>query len=254
MIVTSFGQKGYHTYGKRFIESFLKHWPEEEHLTVYYERALPSKCPQSDRLHYINLFEYEDFLMFMDVLNRSDPLYSGMMKKGPEGGQSYNFRYDAHKFFRKVYAMCDAGLNCQDTFLTWIDADVETHSDVPKDFIKDMYEQGDGNYIVHLDRDWSYSETGFVAFNTQHDMNESFMKLFLAAYFNGSFKYLGEFHDCYVFDFIRKLINVPCKSITEDAADRYLFDSSVLGKYMRHDKGPERKAEIQEKIPSGEAA
>jgi len=252
LIVTSFGQKGYHQYGKRFIESFLKHWPEEEELTVYYERALPSNCPQSPRLHYINLFDYEDFLVFMDLLNRSDPIYQGMMKAGPDGGQSYNYRYDAHKFFRKVYAMCDSGTACQDPYLVWIDADVVTHTDVPKNFIDSMYEKGD--YIIHLDREWSYSETGFIAFNTQHDINEGFMKLMLAAYFNGAFKYLGEFHDCYVFDFIRKLINVPCRSITKDAGDRYLFDSSILGKYMRHDKGPERKAAIGSEIPKGNAA
>jgi hypothetical protein len=96
-------------------------------------------------------------------------------------------------------------------------------------------------YIAHLQREWSYSETGFVAFNTTHDVHRSFIELFMAAYFNGAFKLLGEWHDCYVLDYTIKLLNVPRVNLNLNEKSNHPFNDSVLGKFMDHMKGPERK-------------
>ena len=70
---------------------------------------------------------------------------------------------------------------------------------------------------------------------------EMFMTLDKATYFNGSFRYLGEMHDCYVIDFIARLINLPSVNLTVNEQSDHPFQESVLGKYMTHLKGPDRK-------------
>jgi len=90
-------------------------------------------------------------------------------------------------------------------------------------------------------REWLYTETGFVGINTDHIANQYFMPLFYNAYFEGAFKYLGEFHDCYVLDFLRKALAVPIVNINPNEQSNHPFQESELGKYMEHLKGPERK-------------
>ena len=243
-LVTGIGPNGWEEYGSRTLSTIQRWWPACRFILYSELGCTPKELAGWEIRHAESIPGFSEFQEWCS----SSPIFSGRRPssghrwKPREIKRGYAIRWDAKKFGKMAIYAADAAAITQTDILVWLDADVETHSDVPKNFIDDMYEAGD--YIMHLDRDWSYSETGFISFNTQHDLNESFMKLFLSAYFNGSFKYLGEFHDCYVFDFIRKLINVPCKSITKDVNDRYLFDSSILGKYMRHDKGPERKAEI----------
>lgn len=240
MIVTSFSQKGYHDYGRDFITTFLKHWPDEE-LTVYFEKGIPSNKPESDRVTYKDLYQFDDFAALEQVLLKSDPLYTGK-HRSPEGKPVYNFRYDANRFFRKVFCIYDT---CNERACTglgrvaWIDADVYFTKDVPSGFLETLLP--DGNYVAHLGREWLYTEAGFIVFDTTHQANAVFMQLFYNAYFTGAFKYLGEFHDCYVFDFLRNVLMVPAINLTTNEMSDHPFQESVLGEYMVHMKGPERK-------------
>lgn len=242
MIVTSFSQKGYHLYGKRFIESFLKYW-KDENLIVYYENGIPSNCPKDDRIMYVNLYSYDEFVAFENLLKRSDPLFTGLMRgMGNEGKpvNTNNFRFNAYCFFRKVFAMTDA-MNfewAKEGPVAWIDADVIIYNDIPEGFISQTL---DGKYLAYLGRAGLFSETGYIAFDSNHPVHDGFIDLFRKTYLTGAFRFLGNWTDCYVFDFVREVLQVPEKNLAKGLSIEHPFVDSILGKYMDHLKGPERK-------------
>jgi len=237
MIITSFSQKGYHEYGKTFIESFLQHWKDEE-LTVYYERKLPRNHPTDDRLHYVNLHDFKDFLHFERMMKDSDPLFHGTLNGKQPKETVYNFRYDANRFFRKVFAITHYAQSQYAQFFAWLDADVIVHSDVPENYLQTLLPEE--SFVAFLNRPSLYTETGFLLFDIYHDKATEFFDMYWNLYATGAFKYLGEYHDCYVFDFVRTLLEVPEHALNAKETD-HPFINSDLGKYMDHMKGPERK-------------
>jgi len=239
LIVTSFSQKGYHEYGKRFIESFLKNWKDES-LVVYYEKNLPKDHPVDDRVSYINLTEFEDFNRFADLLKKSDPMFSGIMRGGKDGERVYNFRYDAHRFFRKVCAITEHAFRTGPHLFAWCDADVIFHSAVPLNFLRQLLpDQKD--MMAALLRPHSYTECGFMVFDMNHPLAETFMRQYWAMYATGAFRFAGEWHDSFLFDMVRTLVDVPVHDITEGKETDHPFIHSILGKYADHLKGERKK-------------
>lgn len=237
MIITSFSQKGFHEYGRRFIEGFIEHWKDEE-LTVYYEKGVPSSKPQDDRVTYIDLYENEDFAGYEMLLNNSDPLFRGI-QLAPDGQQAYNFHYDAMRFYRKAYCMVHACRTGNIGRVAWVDADVIFQEDVPEKYLESLIP--DDAFVAHLNREWMYTESGFIVFNTDHPANKIFMTLLYNSYMNGAFRYLGQFHDCYVIDQLIRLLAVPAVNLTKNEQSDHVFAESDMGKYMTHLKGPKRK-------------
>lgn len=232
MIVTSFGEKGFEQYGSRFIETFLKYWPEDETLVIYYEAELKINSP---RVECRNLFDVYGMAEFLDNINESHEIYKGL--RTIKGQKFYDYKFDAFKFARKVFSIADAALN-HEGIVTWIDADVYTHSPVPENFCKDLL---NGCYVSHLYRDWSYSECGFMSFDTTRVENVGFMNIYRNYYITGAFRYLGEWHDCYVFDTTRELTGIDSVDLAAGIKDDHPFVKSVLGKYMDHCKGNRKK-------------
>ncbi len=240
MIVTSFSQKGYHLYGKKFIETFLEHTNDHK-LTIFYENSTPSNRPDDDRLIYENLVSYDEFVEFCKTIQNSDPLFRGLVRNLEDKNAKdpiYNFRFDAFRFFRKVFSIKTADQMTDDPHLIWIDADVYFHSNLPDDFFETVL---DGKYLAYLGRPGIFSECGFMAFNRSYEVHKQFMRLYWDAYSTGAFRMLGQWHDCYVFDFIRELLNVPSNNLAKGHSSDHPFVDSVLGKYMDHLKGPDRK-------------
>jgi len=244
MIVTSFSQKGYHEYGKRFIETFLEHWRDEK-LVVYFERGVPSTKPEDPRVEYINLYSFEDFVAFEQIIGASHPIFSGWMRHPQKDKPIYNFRFDVNRFYRKVYAITDAYINRKgnEQRIAWVDADVSFHKDVPTDFLSQLLPEDKA--FAHLNREWLYTEAGFMVFNVGHPLMELFMLLYKSTYFNGAFRYLGEMHDCYVIDLVSRQLDIPRVSLTVNEKSDHPFQESVLGEYMVHLKGPVRKQQGQ---------
>ena len=251
MIITSFSQKGYHQYGKNFILEFLENWPDEE-LTVYYERGYPSSAPQDERLTWVNLYDFKDFKRFEDRLNSSDPLFGGVMHIKQEDATRkpvYNFRFDARRFYRKVWCMEHMSRQEGVEKFAWVDADVQFVDKAPENFLENLFTLDDPTkelYIVHLNREWLYSETGFIAFRTDTEIMSLFFAMAKNTYLSGAFRYLGEWHDCYVLDLVMRQLDVPRGSLVQDEKSDHVFNDSMIGQFMIHNKGPERKKAAQD--------
>jgi hypothetical protein len=63
------------------------------------------------------------------------------------------------------------------------------------------------------------------------------MTIYLKFYSSGAFRYVGEWHDSYIFDVARTLSGVDSKDLAEGIRDNHPFVKSDLGKYMDHCKG-----------------
>lgn len=257
MIVTSFSQTGYHEYGKRFLDTFLEQY-KEERLLAYYESGIPSNAPKDERITYIDICSFEEFSNFEKRILQSDPVFRGQMK-GPEGAPVYNFRLDAFKFFRKVFAITQASkLNDtenQDQYIAWFDADIVFHKPPPDNFLANMIRS---DYLAYLGRPSMYSECGFIGFNTHHEKHNSFMELYWNTYISDAFTLLSEWHDCQVFDLVRRQLNCPAKNLAKGILSDHPYVSSILGTFSDHRKGDRKKEdmspEFKERMDRNEVA
>jgi len=228
--VTTFGRKHYGLYGRRFIESYLKHWPVSIPLWVYYEGTKPDI--QSPRITYVDLDQDADRQKFMDE----------------KFDTSSDYRFQAVRFSHKVFALTDpkriASKAAQ--WWIWLDADIETHAKVDEEFVEAVCPEGfAGSYLGR--KDWPHSECGFVGFNTQYRADE-FLAKFRNAYVTGEIFNMKEWHDSYVFDQLRE---GWWHNISADLSGLEVFNQSILGTRMRHDKGPVAKKKMKQKRPDG---
>ncbi|MCV6639299.1 hypothetical protein [Candidatus Albibeggiatoa sp. nov. NOAA] len=235
-IVTSFGSNGYKKYGRRFLETFIEHWPDTISLVVYHEEQPDFQHP---RIEYRSLWDIEYVVPFLDKISQDDRA-KGLIEK--DGQKMYAYRFDAFKFSRKVFAIYDAVKKHQG-ILAWVDADVITHSPIPNDFLTSLLPNQ--CYVAYLGRPNKYSECGFMAFNTMHKSNTLFMEVYRNCYLRLGFYDLAEWHDSFIFDHVMRLIPVPAHNLSPNIHEEssHPFINSVLGNYMDHLKGPQAKTD-----------
>ncbi len=237
-VVTSFTEKGYNLYGKNFIESFKRHW-KGVNLVVYYEG---DKLLEPD-WHYID--EVEGLSDWMDSISKF-PMMSGDMGDG-----TYNIQLDA-RMVRKPFIQAHA-CNTYGGKVFWVDADVFTFADVPETFLDDVLP--DDKFCCHLGRDgWEfpdYTESGFLGFNTEHPLYQSFFGAYMAVFKSGLVFTFDSWHDCYGFDAARHHFKAPEQFVNLAAhikpdVTNHPFVNSVLGQYMDHRKGPRKQSRTEQ--------
>lgn len=241
-VVTSWAPDGYARYGRAFLESFRARWPSKINLLIYVEdgRSTPPYRPIS---------EVAGLADWMDAI-RPFPVMSG------DVGGKYAIRYDA-RMARKPFIEAHA---CK-TFggkVFWIDADTFTFADVPEGFLDEMLP--DDKFCCYLGRDWYYTESGFIGFNAEHPLCRPFFEGYLSAFRSGFVFTLPHWHDCMVFDTIRRAIG-HAEAFVDLAAGvpkgtMHPFVNSALGRFMDHRKGKRKggrstKADLT--VPRSEA-
>ena len=214
MIVTTFSPEGYELYGKRFIETYKKHCKEE--LVVYVEDDL-----EIEGVEVRNLYRVPGCIAFLNRVRDYKPDH---------------YRRDVNKFSRKVFAITDA--MSHKGKVVFIGADTIFHKDIPEGFFDSLL---DDVYLAYLGRKTTHSETDFLAFDTTHSISEQFRFMFINTYITGAFQHLKYFCDSDVFDFVREFLCVPENNLNIINDRKHPFVNSILGEYMLHLKGPERK-------------
>lgn len=225
-VVTSFTQEGFDLYGRNFLKTFHEHWPSTVRLVVYFEGGfLPAR---SGREEFRPISEVAGHDAFMGALKF--PLMRGRLK------DKYSINWDAG-MCRKSLIHAHSRVFGGKVF--WIDADVITHSPVPESFLDEVLP--DGKLCCYLGRDYMYTESGFMGFDTAHPHYSQFMQQLESALFSGVFLTLKGWHDCYLFDFVRE--HFPDRDFLNLAEGIpkhrgvHPFVNSALGKYMDHKKG-----------------
>ena len=224
-VVTSFSPEGYDLYGKRFVETFLEHWPEDVILHVHHEGHGPEA---SDRVRTHDLRLDPDRTRFLD-------LASTVAKPRPDF-----YRYEAAKFCHKVFAFTSHGIETD--WLIWIDADVVTTARVDEEWLDAVCP---GGYTAsYLGREgWDHSELGWCALSKRY-RGEEFLKAYRAAYTSTAVFSMDQWHDSYVWDRIRERFEAKgCwfYNLSQGVTHNHVWPHTLLGQKMDHRKGPVAK-------------
>lgn len=217
--VTTFGPSGYEKYGRNCLQTLDKHFPGR--VIAYYEEK-PTDAPER-----VELREFSGIPGATAYLDKI---------KDMDGDGHKDYRYDANRFCRKVFAQ-DAVFDESDRVF-WIDADSVILKPIPSRFLDGLV---DGVALAYLGRHTLYTETGFLGFNTKHPDFTKFRANYLSYFTTGRiFSQMKGWHDCIAFDHARK--GVGGRDLNVKREQNHCLVQSVLGEYIDHLKGPKRKA------------
>lgn len=247
-VITSFTYDGYRLYGKEFVATFRQFWQDK--LVIWYEGSqVPEKSDGQVKWRYIEEIDgLERFMLGVKTF----PVLCGKIPHPETGQLTKHINFDA-RMGRKTYMQVHS-LKQFKGKVFWLDADSITHSKVPKRFLNDCLPND--KLCCFLGRDgWYHTESGFIGFNSSHEMATGFMRAYRAIFDEGIFLLpshmfneagarqitandlqaksgvrdnkppfnildtLGTygFHDCYAFDFVRRAC--PQSEFVDLAAD-----------------------------------
>jgi len=209
-VVTTFHDKGYKTYGKRMIETFLKNWPDTVILVVYAENC--EVLETAPNLVVRDLHQSSPELVAFKERWKNDPKAVGKISTGPadkKGKQpGIGFKWDAVRFSHKVYSIFDCARKSNSDILLWMDADTVCHSPITVEELHRLIPSDKD--LCFLGRRGKYTECGLYSMNLKSSSVKEFLKKFQELYDHaetGIFK-LQEWHDSYVFDVVRKSMSL----------------------------------------------
>ena len=152
-----------------------------------------------------------------------------------------SFKKDGVRFSYKVYAYTHAIENASSDIdgLICIDADSVFYKSIDVDWIKKHIHKDDC-MMSYLGRGSNYSECGFLYFNMKHDQTRNYARYMKKMYDFNEIYSLSEYHDSYVWDYVRKVfeseLKVKNNNIGDDK-DGHVQARSVLGEIYDHTKG-----------------
>ena len=234
--VTTFALDGYYDHGKRLIESLDRYLPSDVQIYVYLDAALP--LPGNARVHYVNMLRACPDMIEFKTRHGGNPRANGELPTG------HDYRFNAVKFCHKVFSLTHAARTVEADALYWIDADSVMFRNAGHGFLDSLLPKG--AYTSYLGRRSMHTETGFIAFDLTHPMNGEFMDFMQRIYTEDLLFQLPEWHDCYVYDAVRKYYESKGQIVAADLrADIYIdhqpFINSPLGACVDHLIGPRRK-------------
>ena len=239
-VVTSCSIAGWNQYGRRFVETFDKFWPADIPLYVVSEDALPCLPDHGGRKFVpLDLNLSTEFAAFSNRHKsnaRAHGLRAGMKATVMDKRHGYNFKMDAVRFSKKVFAVGMATQLVPAGRLIWLDADVVTIDYVPHKFLSTL--PPDNYAVAYLGRKNYHSECGFVSYNLDHPATRPFIDRYVGTYTTDKVFKLSAWDDCAVFDHVRAAKGVPSFSISSPTNyTHHPFVHSPLGQYMDHLKG-----------------
>lgn len=224
-------EKVYQEYGKDFIATFKEFWPKKVKLVIYWEGD--ELRPDEDNITWRYIEEVAGYMEWMDAIGKF-AFMNGKTFKG------YNIQRDARHVRKALIEM--HALNTYGGKVFWADADIIFHSQVPEDFLDQILP--DDKFSCFCGREgWMYSETGFIGFNANHPLYGQFVTSYREFFTSGAIFTCQGWHDCYGFDFVRKLFD---KEYFVNLSGHVPYGTlhpvinSVLGSVMDHQKGPRK--------------
>jgi len=230
LCVTTFNKTLYDNYAHKFIETYnfpydLMVYCEDdttflENIKVSYNLILVNSTK--------NIPEMNEFIKCNKERNITDVKNGGFLK-------------DGIRFCYKVFVVTHAGLNFPDyNYIMWLDADNIFFNPLPYNIISSDY-TNDNSMMSFLGRKTMYSECGFLIFNMKHPYIKPYFLEMKRMYTSNDIYKLKEWHDSYVWDYVRRDFENKYKiktfSITGFDRDGDILAQSSLIKYLRHLKG-----------------
>lgn len=250
-VVTSCSAKGWEEYGRRFVETYTQFWPADIPLYLVSEDELPQ---QRKPVTLLSLRLSQTATEFMER-HRDNMRAHGRVHEFADQGRkkpkttagNYNFRYDAFRFSKKVFAIdFVARTLCHGGRLFWVDADVMTFAPVEHQLLERLLPSD--RALSCLDRGEYHSECGFVGYNLDHPETRPFISAFADLYASDAVfavddagrLIVQEWHDSWVFDWLRRRRQTPTYPIPHRSRS-HPFANSELGRVADHKKGDRKR-------------
>ena len=248
--VSTFHKPVLDLYGQRFVDSFSKNIDKKVKLFLYAEDCVPNIS--SDNIVLLDQKQTLPKLVAFKERWKNTPKANGVCPPEIRARRPRDwhkeFKWDAVRFANKVYAVFDAAERCDTDWIVWLDADTYVHSHASKkDLLRFTPERA---WMSYLGRGKKWPECGFYGINLRTTEGKEFLKEFERVYEdaeNGIFK-MEEWHDSYVFEEVRKVIQSKYASSTFFNisgglinGEGHPFINSDLGKYFDHLKGDRKE-------------
>jgi|TARA_B100000073_G_scaffold61757_1_gene45784 hypothetical protein len=246
-VLTTFHKAGWEQYGKRMVETFLAHWPENIKIHLYCENV-------STGLSHSRVVEHDIFNTCPQIkkyLSQYNTDYNNGIRDGKR-----DFKYDAIKFCYKVFAQCHRIKSSDADTLIFIDADTVTFAEPPIEKINALLPSN--NFTAYIGRPNNkklpFAETGYIMYDLKHPNIKNFADVFENLYTSGQIFDLEYQVDCYTYDTARRIIedryDAKSNDITgpQGLGKKHPFVNTILGTFMDHLKGNERKTKGRSNI------
>lgn len=235
VVCTSFSDQGYRQYGRRFLKTYAEH--VDLPLWVFHDGVFPEEQGPV----YVDTREDADLRSFLRR-HKNNAAAHGVVEVAPNKC-AINYRYQAVKFARKVYALTSP-LRPDCDWWIWVDADVVWNADTSDEFWEAVCPEGfTASYLGRMD--WHHSECGFVGYNRRYrgfDFLADLRKLYDTDAIFG----FDEWHDSFVWDRLRERYEEAGSSffnISKDIPGMHVWPQTPLGSVSEHHKGPKAKLE-----------
>lgn len=244
-VITTFHAKGYSQYAQKFIQTFLKAWPADVLLYAYAEdcqvletapnlivRDLHGSCPD---------------LVNFKAKWKNVPKANGDVSADPVRSQRKDagkgFKWDAVRFSHKVYSIFHCAKNCDAEILIWMDADMICHSPISMLQLNSLIPADKD--LCFLGREGKFSECGLYTMKLGTKMTDLFLSRFQQMYDQaeqGIFR-LDEWHDSYVFDQVRRSMQLNELNWTEGLikGEGHPLINGPWGAFLDHLKGTRKQ-------------
>ena len=240
--ITTFNKDGLNEYGITFIDTYLKNFPKEIPLHVYFENCDYEINDPRIIKHYHNI-DLPKLLQFKEKY-KNDLRANGKCPNELRKDKHKTFKWNAIRFANKVYSIFHLATIVPNETIIWIDADTIVHSLISYDVFKTIVPENVA--LSYLGRGKKWPECGFYSLNLKFPEIIEFINLFEWYYENaeqGIFT-LDEWHDSYVFNVVLKLIKqkypqLPIKDFSGHLinGEGHPLINSELGAYLDHLKG-----------------
>lgn len=225
-LVTSFGDEGYDIYGEKMLKSFIK-YDKHDTLTVYYE--VKRRFPRHKRIEYIDCHSFPEFDEF---LARPE-----IASNGPNGEGDKNWRFAVNRFGRKAIVQIHEMYRGDNNHRwCWLDADTEFKAPVPEGVWDKTFQ---GKPLSYLGRISFHPCTSFIGFDNRAGELDKFYDAYRDVWTGPKLFSIPEWHDAFVFNWIRQAVGVPSTNILENnknaVGSRNVFNMAF--NFCNHKKG-----------------
>ena len=167
--ITSFHKEHWNMYAKRFIETWLQHWPTDSRLYSYHQEF----AIDNPRIVNIDLDNVDEFKKFK---NSTETIINTLANSKEKNRYLKGLRW-AHK----VYAICDL-LDKTNEPIIWLDADTYSKKNIPLNYDRLLLEDNDLAVHIETQNNMIHWETGlFVIGGSVTDrkkLKDSMMSLY----------------------------------------------------------------------------
>lgn len=221
-LYTTFPKSSYLEYGKNFIDTFIKYWPDTIKLYVYYDGE-----PE-----FIN-----DKVVWLDY-NEECKDQKEFAERGKNIPQDSFYR-GATKFSYKGFTIINHLEKNLDRYNIWMDADCITVNPITEEWLHTLK---DTSCLSVLMRNTRAIETGFILTDNKHKHYNNFINTYADVYRKDIIYSLPEWHDSYVLNHVIYTCNLSYFDLSPHNEYREIhpFSTGVLGRCLDHLKGPRK--------------